>query len=195
MSARRPRRGSDKNLPSFPLGRSELIAAGFVAIGAIAIVLAVILTQGGDDNGGGEVTQPTGQPLPSASGVPLEPTDADSEAIIALSRKSIEVLPQRQWPSLYEDFTKGFQSRCPKEAFDQAGVDTETNLGADIDLLAFKFVQDAALTEESGVATIVAEVTGKYEYQVNAGFRKEDGVWKLAPVANTEGCSAFTVLQ
>jgi hypothetical protein len=171
-----------------------LIAAGFVAVGAIAIVLAVVFTQGGGDDGG-EVAQPTNQPLPSASGVPLEPTDPDSEAIIALSRKSIEVLPQGQWPSLYEDFTEGFQSRCPKESFDQAGVDTGVNLGADLALLAFKFVQDASFTEDSGVATIVAEVTGKYEYQVNAGFKKEDGVWKLAPVANTSGCSAFTVLS
>lgn len=163
-----------------------------MVIGIVAIAGAVIATQGGNDDG---TSQPTDAPLPSASGVLLGPSDADSEAIIALARRSIEVLPQGQWPSLYADFTAEFQARCPRASFDQAGVDTGVNLGEDLGLLAFKFVQDATFTGDTATATIVAEVKGKYEYQVIASFAREDGTWKIAPVAGTEGCSAFNVLS
>jgi hypothetical protein len=191
LSSRRRRGNPGSDLPSFPLGRSELIAAAFVVIGIAAIAAAVVFTQGGDDEAG----PPTDVPLPSASGMRLEPRDADSEAIIALARRSIEVLPQGQWPSLYMDFTSEFRARCPQASFNQAGVDTGVNLGEDLALLAFKFVQDATFTGDRADATIVAEVTGKYEYQVIASFAREDGAWKIAPVAGTEGCSAFNVLS
>ena len=199
MSSHRPRRaqGSDPNdLPGFPIGRSELIAAGFLIFGIVAIVAAVVVTQSGDNEGtNGVAATVTGAPLPSASGVRLEPADADSEAIIALARKSIEVLPQGQWPSLYPDFVASFTERCSVEEFAQAGIDSSTGLGEDLQLLGFKFIQDVTITGETAAGTIVGELRGKTEYQVDAAFAKEDGAWKIAPVPDTEGCSAFTVLS
>jgi hypothetical protein len=160
-------------------------------IGVLVIVGAVLLTRGG----GGETDTATTAPLPSASGVPLQPTDEDSEAVINLARESIEVLPRGEWPTLYNDFTDEFRGRCSPEAFAQAGVDSATNLGADLQLLAFKFLQDVTFTGDTANGTIVAEVTGKYEYQVTIAFQREGGAWKIAPVANATGCSAFNVLS
>lgn len=199
MSSHRPRRaqGSDPNgLPGFPIGRSELIAAAFLLAGIVAIVAAVVVTQGGDNEGASGVTATaTEAPLPSASGVRLEPTDADSEAIINLARRSIEVLPQGQWPSLYTDFVASFTQRCSVEEFTQAGIDSSNGLGEDLQLLGFKYIQDVTIAGDTATGTIVGELRGKTEYQVDAAFAKEDGVWKIAPVPDTEGCSAFTVLS
>lgn len=199
MSSHRPRRapGPDPNdLPGFPIGRSELIAAAFLIVGIVAIVAAVVVTQGGDDEGASGVTATvTEAPLPSASGVRLEPTDADSEAIINLARRSIEVLPQGQWPSLYTDFVASFTQRCSVEEFTQAGIDSSADLSEDLQLLGFKYIQDVTITGDAAAGTIVGELRGKTEYQVDAAFAKEDGVWKIAPVPDTEGCSAFTVLS
>ena len=199
MSSQRPRRarGPDPNdLPGFPIGRSELIAAAFLIVGIVAIVAAVVVTQNGGGEGTASVTATaTETPLPSASGVRLEPTDADSEAIINLARKSIEVLPQGQWPSLYTDFVASFAQRCSIEAFTQAGIDSSTGLGDDLQLLGFKFIQDVTITGDTATGTIVGELRGKTEYQVDAAFAKENDAWKIAPVPDTEGCSAFTVLS
>lgn len=199
MSSHRPRRaqGPEPNgLPGFPVGRSELIAAAFLIVGIVAIVAAVVVTQNGGDKETASVTATvTEAPIPSASGVRLEPTDGDSEAIINLARRSIEVLPQGQWPSLYTDFVASFTQRCSVEEFTQAGIDSSAGLGEDLQLLGFKFIQDVTITSDTATGTIVGELRGKTEYQVDAAFAKENGVWKIAPVPDTEGCSAFTVLS
>jgi len=178
---------SGDNLPAFPLGRSELIAGGFFVFGIAFILGAVLITRGGGDGDDDATTAPR----PSASGVRLDPTDADSEAIINLARLSIEVLPRGEWPTLYDDFTAEFQQRCTPADFTQAGVDSGTNLGADLQLLAFKYIQDVTFTSDTATGTIVAEVQGKYEYQVTIAFQREEGSWRIAPVGGTTGCSAF----
>ena len=201
MSNERPGWANDpdsNDLPKFPLGRSELIAAAFLFLGIAAIVAAVVLTQDNERDAGPVVSvtaTPTLAPLPSASGVQLQPTDADSEAIIALARKSIEVLPQGQWPSLYTDFVAAFAQRCSLEEFTQVGIDSAAAQGEDLQLLGFKFIQDVTITGDTATGTIVGEVRGKTEYQVEAAFAKENGVWKITPVSNTEGCSAFSVFS
>lgn len=182
------------DLPAFPLGRSELIAAGFLVIGIVAIVLAVVVTQGGGSDGNGATgATATGTPPPSASGVILQPDNFDSQSIIDLARRSIEVLPQGQWPSLYDDFTAAFQARCTAEQFAQAGIDSSNQLGSDLALLGFKHIQDVVFSGDTATGIIVGELKGKSEYQVESAFAKEGGVWKIAPVKDTAGCSAFSV--
>jgi hypothetical protein len=173
-----------------------MIAAGFLATGAFAIIAAVAITSGGGGDGSVSSNTPAAtQPAVSPSGVPFVPADADGEAIVALARKSIEVLPQGQWPSLYTDFVAEFQARCTPETFAQAGVDSATNLGADLPLLAYKAMQDVTITGDTAQGTIIGQVTGKSEYLVSAYFAKENGVWKIAPAPDTQGCEAFSVLS
>lgn len=181
--------------PAFPLGRSELIAAGFLIAGITAIVAAVVLTQNNSGDTDNVAVTTTQAPIPSANGVAFEPTEEDGQAIVALARRSIEVLPQGQWPSLYDDFVTSFAARCSAAEFAQAGVDSAANLGADLQLLGYKYMQDVTVAGDTATGTIVGEVRGKSEYQVSAAFAREDGVWKITPVPDTTGCAAFTVIS
>jgi hypothetical protein len=191
VSSRRGRR-EPGNLPAFPLGRAELIAAGFLVFGIIAIIAAVAVTSGGGGSSTTSAPEGSPTPAPSASGVLFQPADADGEAIVALARKSIESLPQGQWPSLYDDFVASFQARCSATDFAQGGVDSANALGSNLSLLAFKFMQDVVINGEVAHGTIVGELTGISEYQVSAYFAREDGVWKLDAAPDTTGCEAFT---
>ena len=118
---------------------------------------------------------------------------SDEESIESLARRSIEVLPAGEWPSLYDSFTSEFQQRCPLVEFVQAGADSATELGDDLQFLRFKRVENVAVEGENARAEIVGEIGGQpdSEYKLRALFRKEDGDWKLTPVADSEGCQAF----
>ena len=52
-------------------------------------------------------------------------------------------------------------------------------------------VNCGSVGQATATATIVGEITGETEYRVRAAFQKVDDAWKLAPAANTSGCSAF----
>jgi hypothetical protein len=134
-------------------------------------------------------------PAPSASGIPFSPTDADGQAIEALARKSIEVLPKLEWPSLYTDFVAEFQQRCSSPDFARAGVEAGINLGSNLALLAYKSMQDVTITDDTAQGTIIGQVTGLTEYQVAASFARENGVWKIAPTQDSTGCQAFSVIS
>jgi hypothetical protein len=152
--------------------------------GAVALAVAVALFASGGDGGGG---------APTAA---VSPTPAsDAEAIEALARSSIEVLPARQWPSLYGSFTSEFQQRCPLQQFDQAGVDAAAQLGDDLQRLRFKRLERLTIAGSSAGAVIVGEIVGQGEYQIQAAFQMEDGDWKIAPAPNTQGCEAFARLS
>lgn len=118
---------------------------------------------------------------------------SDEREIESLARRSIEVLPAGEWPSLYDSFTAEFRQRCPEEEFIQAGVDSASALGDNLQFLRFKRVENVAVEGDNARALIVGEVSGQpnSEYMSLALFRKEDGVWKLTPVADSEGCQAF----
>jgi hypothetical protein len=88
-----------------------------------------------------------------------------------------------------------FAARCSAAEFAQAGVDSAANLGEDLQLLGYKYMQDVTVAGDNATGTIVGEVRGKSEYQVSAAFAREDGVWKIAPVPDTTGCAAFTVVS
>lgn len=185
------RQSGPDSRPAFPLGRAELIAAGFLLAGVVAIIVAVALSKGGGDSATSSTPAGSPTPAPSASGVLFQPADADGEAIVALARKSIEALPQGEWPSLYDDFVASFQARCSRKDFEQGGIDSATQLGSNLGLIAFKFMQDVVVDGDVAHGTIVAQVTGVSEYQIAASFAKVDGVWKLVPVPDTTGCAAF----
>jgi hypothetical protein len=138
------------------------------------------------DEGGGATSSPG-----DATSDTVEPATGDEEAIQRLARRSIEVLPAGQWPSLYDSFTSEFQQRCSREQFEQVGEDAAIQLGDDLRLLRFKRTESMTIEGSSAQAVIVGEIVGQSEYQIQATFQKEDGAWKIAPAPDTQGCEAF----
>ena len=118
---------------------------------------------------------------------------SDEDAIEALARRSVEALPAGEWPSLYESFTREFQQRCPRQEFEQAGEDSASAQGDALQFIRFKRVENVAVEDENARAEIVGEIGGQpdSEYKLRALFRKEDGDWRISPVADSEGCQAF----
>lgn len=186
------------------LGRTELIATAFLILGVVLIVGGVILFAGGggDDDGGATdggstVTAAPGDTSAAASSTsaPFSPVTEDDNAIAALARKSIEVLPAGQWPTLYDDFTADFQARCSLDEFTQAGIEGANALGGDLPLLGYVAMEGVQITGDAATGTIIGELRGQSQYRVEAAFAKVDGVWKLTPAAGTTGCSAFNRLE
>ena len=142
---------------------------------------------------GGETTSPGGATTSpgAATTDAAQPAGSDEEAIQSLARRSIEVLPAGQWPSLYDSFTSEFQQRCSREQFDQVGEDSAAQLGDDIKLLRFKRTEGVTIEGLTAQAVIVGEIVGQSEYQTQAVFQKENGAWKIAPAPGTQGCAAF----
>ncbi len=118
---------------------------------------------------------------------------SDEDDIESLARRSIEVLPAGEWPSLYESFTSEFQQRCPLVEFVQAGADSASALGDDLQFIRFKSVENIAVEGENARAEIVGEIGGQpdSEYKLRALFRKEGGDWRISPVADSQGCESF----
>jgi hypothetical protein len=148
------------------------MAVGFLAIGVVTIGSAFLLTH-----------------------ALVKQSSSDEDDIRALARRSIEVLPQGQWPSLYDDFTADFKRRCTLADFTQAGVDSATNLGDSLHLLEFSDVKKLAINGTTATATIVGDLNGQTSssYDVDAAFAKDNGTWKLAAASGTTGCQAFNV--
>ena len=163
------------------------------------IVLAVVLFSGGDgDSSSPAASQPAaaaGSPAVTASGQPFVPADEDGRAIEDLARRSIDVLPRGEWPSLYDSFTAEYQQRCSRDAFALAGIAGAAALGSDLPLLRFKLLQDVQIDQGSASAVIVGELVGQGEYTVQGSFQKVEGVWRIAPAAGTDGCNAFNRLS
>ena len=173
--------------PSAPrpiFGRRELIGAAILGGGLVAIAAALILLSGG----GTEQATPGISASVSAA---FSPASADELAIAALAQKSIEVLPRRQWPSLYDDFTPEFQQRCTREQFAQVGVQAEEEQGEALPLLGYRRLENVSIQETTATAVIVGEIRGQGEYSIQAAFQKVGGAWKIAPAPATAGCSAF----
>ena len=122
---------------------------------------------------------------------------SDEDEIESLARRSIEVLPAGEWPSLYESYTNEFQQRCPLVEFVQAGEDSTNALGDDLQFIRFKRVDNVAVEGGNARAEIVGEIGGQpnSEYKLRALFRKEGGDWRISPVADSVGCEAFGLPQ
>ncbi len=166
----------------FLRGRDLFIAAaivgGTIAV-AIAVVLLVIPGGGGSDNGAAD-----------SSPIFVART-TDEKAIEALARRSIEVLPAGQWPSLYDSFTSEYQQRCPQQQFVEAGVAGAKDVGANLPLLRFKRLEKVSIETAVASAVIVGEIAGQSEYSVQGAFQQVGGNWKIAPAPSTQGCEAF----
>jgi hypothetical protein len=195
-SRRRPARSSAAAPDTKPgrllLKGNEVAAAGLLAAFTLLLVGIALLAPGGTGDGGaasgdGGATVSPSSPTTAAT----QPAGSDEQAIQRLARRSIEVLPAGQWPSLYDSFTSEFQQRCPREQFERVGKDAAIQLGNDLRLLRFKRTESVTSEGSSAQAVIVAEIAGKSEYQIQAAFQKEDGDWKIAPAPNTQGCDAF----
>jgi hypothetical protein len=158
-----------------PLFRSrDVVIVAVAGAALVAGLLAFLLLSGG---GGG------GDEAPAAS--------EDQQAIESLAKESIEVLPRGEWPSLYDSFTPEFQQRCPRADFEAAGRADADAQGERLSRLRFVRLEEVSVTGESATSVIVGEITGETEYRIRGAFQRVDGAWKLAPAANTSGCSAF----
>jgi hypothetical protein len=195
LPSRSQRRRKDRSrtgggLPRLPLGRTERIAVAFLGIGLVTILGAFLITRALTNNSDGDSTASTSSTSSGGSA-------SDENDIRALARRSIEVLPQGEWPSLYGDFTADFQARCTLADFTQAGVDSATNLGASLQQLEFHEMKDLSITGDTASATIVGDISGQADsqYDVEAAFAREDGRWKLTAASGTTGCQAFNVLN
>jgi hypothetical protein len=174
------------------LRRRDLILVAAIAVGLVGSVAAIaLLSGGGDSEDAGTSATVLGSPTQASAFVPSSPDEA---AIESLARRSIEVLPAGQWPSLYDDFTPEFQERCPRQEFVDGGAQNATELGANLPLLAYKRLQQVNIANETATAVVVGEIRGQTEYSVEAAFQQVDGVWKLAPATSTTGCAAFNRL-
>jgi hypothetical protein len=185
---------------------SEPAAAGLLAGFVLLFVGVALLVSGGTDDGsaatspGDETASPGGATISpddvttSPGGATTgadQPATSDEEALQWLARRSIEVLPAGQWPSLYEFFTSEFQQRCPQEEFAQAGEDAAIQLGDNLTLLRFKRTEGMSIEGLNAQSVIVGEIVGQSEYRIQAAFLNENGDWKIAPAPDTQGCEAF----
>lgn len=175
MSSRSERRRKKKSPaqggpPPLPFGRTGRIALATVAVCLLAIGGAYLLTR-----------------------ALVKPSRSDQDEISALARRSIEVLPEGQWPSLYNDFTADFQGHCTLADFTKAGSDSATNLGVSLHLLEFVSLKGLAIDGTNATATIVGDLKGQANstYETGAAFVKVNGSWKIAPASGTTGSSAF----
>ena len=202
---------SEANNGSLLLKSSEAATALALAGFVLLFVAIAQLASGGRGDGGaaaggggtlppasGAATSPAGLATGTGTGtgtapatVAAQPTVGGEEAIPTLARRSIEVLPAGQWPSLYDSFTSEFRQRCPREQFDQAGVDAAAQLGDSLRLLRFKRTESITIEGSSAQAVIVGQIVGQSEYKIQAAFQIEDGVWRIAPASGTQGCEAF----
>jgi hypothetical protein len=60
--------------------------------------------------------------------------------------------------------------------------------------LGFKGLRELNITGDTARVVIVGELQGQSEYEVEAFFRLEGGVWKIAPSPESTGCSSFNPL-
>lgn len=181
--------------------RGELIAAAALVIGALVLIGGVLLLVGptGADDPGPSPTASaglagSGSPSPTQASFPISPQNEDEQAIHDLARLSIVSIPDGRWADLYDDFTQEFRTRCDAEEFAQAGRDAAIDLGDNLSLLGFKGLRTLNITGDTARVVIVGELRGQSEYEVEAFFRLEDGVWKIAPSPESAGCSSFNPL-
>ncbi len=185
---RRQNRGDPPDAGLF--GRREIVGVLVLGAGLAGVLVGLALFAGGGDDASAPAVTQAPTPLPVFS-----PSTSDELAIAALARRSIEVLPRGEWPSLYDDFAPDFQERCTRQDFEQGGQTNVQELGTNLPLLAYKNLSELTISGDTATAVVVGELIGLSEYSVRAGFQRVDGAWKLAPVEQTEGCQAFTRLS
>ena len=173
------------------IGRTELIATGLVLmVAGVALGLVLLLTGGDDD--GGEAVQATADA--TVTSTPFEPVDAAGLAISDLGRRSVEALPDGEWPGLYDAFTQEFRDRCSFSDFVAAGDEDAAALGGLLQQIRFKYLIDVSLSGDTASAVIVGALADD-DYTIETAYAREESVWKIAPVPGTAGCSGFNRLS
>ena len=192
MSTGRSRRRRRREEPRPIIGRTELITA-IVVLAGVGLVLAVILLlSGGGDDDDDDASEAT--PVPTVTSTPFAPADEDGQAIVELGRRSVEALPQGEWPALYDAFTQEFRDRCALADFIAAGDADAVSLGESLQNIRFRYLIDVVIAGDTVSAVIVgAQVDA--EYTIGTAYAREDGEWKIAPAEGTTGCSAFNRLS
>ena len=171
-------------------GRREVIGVAVLAAGVLGVVGALALFAGGGGGSGG----PADATVAATPRPVFAATTEDDFAIEALARRSIEVLPAGQWPSLYDDFTAEFQARCPRDEFEAGGAATAQDFGEQLQLLGYRRMEAVTMDGDSADGIIIGHLGGS-EYSVASAFQRVAGVWKLSPAADTSGCAAFNRLE
>lgn len=178
------REGKDPYSRSGPI---NIWAAALIGVGATIIVVgAVFLFTGGDS--------PEETPAPSDAVLAI-PVTPDEIALEALARRMIESLPSGQWPDLYPEFTDAYHQRCSFEEFTTVGEESAVEQGPNLARIRYVGVESFDVTETTARLIIVAELIDRLQYNTGADFEKVDGVWRIAPVADTTGCEAFDRLS
>ena len=173
------------------IGRTELIATGVVLVAAgVTLGLVLLLAGGDDDEGAAAQTTPNA----TATSTPFEPADAAGQSIVDLGRRSVEALPDGEWPGLYDAFTQEFRDRCPFSEFVAAGETNAATLGDSLQQIRFKYMIDVSLSADAASAIIVGALSDD-EYTIETAYVREDGEWKIAPAPGTTGCSGFNRLS
>jgi len=194
MSSRQQRRRKRDEMRPI-IGRTELITAAVVVIVAgVSLGLVLLLGGGGDDDDGDAVSNPTNPPAATVTSTPFEPVDADGQTLVQLGMRSVEALPQGQWSALYDSFTSEFRERCSRRDFEAAGETDAANLGAQLELIRFKYLIDVNITGDTAVAVIVGAL-GESEYTIQTAYERVDGRWMIAPAPGTTGCNGFNRLS
>ena len=173
------------------IGRVELIATGLVLATAGVTLGIVLLLTGGDDDGEA-AAQATA--TATATSTPFVPVDADGRAIVDLGRRSVEALPDGEWPGLYNAFTQEFRDRCMLSDFVDAGEADAANLGGSLQQIRFKYLIDVSLSGDAASAIIVGALSDD-EYTIETTYERVNDVWQIAPPPGTAGCSGFNRLS
>ena len=180
------REGKDSGSRSWAI---NIWAVALTAVGITTIVVGAVFFFGNSSDDGGPAE------TPATSSVLTPPITPDEIALEALARRTIEALPNLEWPSLYPEFTDDYQQRCSLEEFTAAGEAAAEEQGANLTLIRYVGVRSFNVSEPTAKLIVVGEIIDRSQYTTGADFEKVDGVWRIAPVADTSGCEAFDRLS
>lgn len=189
---RADRRRREREGGGTPFWRRPEVLTGAViaAIGLATFVIVVVLLSGGGDDG-----DTSSEPSATEEAVVFVPETADDVAIDALARRTVEALPNGEWPELYPSFTTEYQARCPQEDFIAAGVESANQLGQSLQTISYVRLQNVDYLDETNVRMVIVGSVPQGEYTLEAFFQKIEGSWRIAPNPDTEGCNAFSRLS
>lgn len=191
--SRSDRRRREREGGGTPVWRRPEVLTGAViaAIGLATFVIVVVLLSGS----GGDDDDTASEPEATEAPVVFVPETAEDVAIDALARRTVEALPNGQWPELYPSFTEEYKARCPQEDFIAAGVESANQLGQSLQTISYVRLQNVDYLDDSSVRMVIVGSVPLGEYTLEAYFQKIDGSWRIAPNPETEGCNAFSRLS
>lgn len=191
--SRADRRRKEREGGGTPIWRRPEVLTGAIiaAIGIATFVIVVVLLSGGGGDDDDTASDPEATEVP----IVFVPKTEDDVAIDALARRTVEALPNGQWPELYPSFTEEYHTRCPEEDFIAAGVESANQLGQSLQQISYVRLQNVDYLDATNVRMVIVGSVPQGEYTLEAFFQKIDGSWRIAPNPGTEGCNAFSRLS